>query len=509
MTAAKARSRPDEAGVTTRSRHVGLRARLFVLLLLPMVAAMAGYGVVRLRNEERALVADERRQMARTAEGLRIIVERALRQGDTAEVQRLLDELVRAHEEIDRIRLLDVGLRTTLASPPLDLGDEIPTDDLRRALEGARPVFVLRQRDGKPVLHTVVRLRDSRGTPAGVLETTRLATGIEGKIRAGRVDLAQRIGLLTLLVGMLLWVGARWSVILPVRRLMRGVQSLTAGRPEPIAARGRDELAELARAFDAMAERLTAAQQQLVAESEARLDQARQLRQAEQLAVAGRIASEVAHEIGTPLNVISGRAEQLLRDQPPGDDRAAALRTILTQIDRIRGILASLLDVVRPRKPEVQLVTLRQPLTGIVELLRPTARARGLDLTTAIEPETRTLVDPNQLQQVVLNLLMNAIEASPPGGRVALEARPGSGGEGRPGVELRVIDSGSGIPPEQLARVFEPFFTTKPAGQGTGLGLAICRDIVREHGGTIDIESRVGAGTTVRVWLPAAPGHHA
>jgi signal transduction histidine kinase len=352
------------------------------------------------------------------------------------------------------------------------------------------------------VLSAFVALRDSGGTLVGAMEVVRLADHVDAKIRAARLDLGQRIGLLTLLVAVLLSVGARWSVILPVRRLMRGVEALAAGRSEPIGARGRDELAELARAFDEMAERLTAAQRQAVAESEARLDQARQLRQAERLAVAGRIASEVVHEIGTPLNIISGRAEQALRDLPDGDGRASALRTVLAQIDRIRGILTSLLDGVRPRKAEVQLVTLHQALAGLVDLLRPTARARGLQLTAAIDPEAQAMADPNQLQQVLLNLLMNAIEATPPGGRVSLEVRRATAPDGRPGAELRVIDSGSGIPPEHQARVFDPFFTTKPPGQGTGLGLAIAQGIVTDHGGRIEVTSVVGRGSIFRVVLP-------
>jgi signal transduction histidine kinase len=111
--------------------------------------------------------------------------------------------------------------------------------------------------------------------------------------------------------------------------------------------------------------------------------------------------------------------------------------------------------------------------------------------------------DPNQLQQVLINLLMNALEATLPGGHVQVTAAPRAEA-GRPGVRFGVADTGPGIPPDVLPRVFEPFFTTKPPGQGTGLGLAICRDIVKEHGGEIQVESQPGAGTTFTVWLPEA-----
>jgi signal transduction histidine kinase len=220
--------------------------------------------------------------------------------------------------------------------------------------------------------------------------------------------------------------------------------------------------------------------------------------------VAGRIASEVGHEVGTPLNVISGRAELLRRQLGPDDPRLPHLQTIVEQTERITRILSALLGVVRPRKAEMQPADLGVLVRSVVDLLRPTARAKGLRLEADAAPELRVTGDPSQLQQVVINLVMNAVEATPRGGRIAVAAHAAKGPEGRAGAELRVRDTGSGIPPEARVRVFEPFVTTKPPGQGTGLGLPICRDIVRDHGRTIDIESEPGKGTSVRVWLPRA-----
>jgi len=113
------------------------------------------------------------------------------------------------------------------------------------------------------------------------------------------------------------------------------------------------------------------------------------------------------------------------------------------------------------------------------------------------------LADPDQMQQVLINLVLNALDATPPGGRVEISARLEDSG-GRAGVAVAVRDTGPGIPDELKPRLFEPFFTTKPAGQGTGLGLAICRDIIRAHGGEIRVESQLGAGATFTVWIPAA-----
>jgi signal transduction histidine kinase len=478
-----------------------LRGRLLLLLLVPMGLVLGGYGYVRLQREERALLAEEQQRMAVTAAALRVAVENALRDRQISDIKRLLDEVVRFQEEIDRVRVFDHRLQPLLVSNPLGLSEDVPATRLREVLEADKTVSFFRLRDGRRVLYTLVPLRDG-GQAQGVMEIVRLAGHIDATVAAARADIVQRVGLLAVILGVLLWVGVRQSVLVPIQRLMAGVRALAAGHPEPIPVRGRDEFAGLARAFNDMAERLDAAHRRLVEETEARLELARQLQQAEQLVVAGRIASEVAHEIGTPLNVISGRAESLLRDLPADDPRAKPLRAILAQIDRIRGIMMSLLDVVRPRKPEVQSVGVAELLGNVAELLRPTARARGLTLTAELVRGARVMADPHQLQQVVINLLVNAIEATPAGGRITLEAAPVPGAAGEPGVELQVRDTGTGIVPEHLPRIFEPFFTTKPPGQGTGLGLAICHEIVREHGGVITVESRPGAGTAVRVWLP-------
>ena len=484
--------------------RLGLRAKLLLLLLTPVVITIGGYGLLRVQGEEQQLLDEEERRMAVTAKALQVAVENALRDRQISDIKRLLAEIVVFQEEIDRIRIFDVNLQPLLVSNPLAIGDHIPATGLTTAMAERQPVSFFQRQKGQLALYTFVPLRDRGEQVRGAMEIVRLATGINAKLRASRLEVIQRVGMLTAVLGLLIWVSVRQTVLGPIRRLMAGVHALAAGQPAPIRARGHDEFAQLAHAFNDMADRLAEAHRQLVAETETRLDLARQVRQAEQLAVAGRIASEVAHEIGTPLNIISGRAEYVLRELAPEDPKAIHLRTIVAQIDRISGIIASLLDLVRPRKPEIQDVRVAPLVTAVRELLQPTARRAGLVVSAELASELTVRADPNQLQQVVINLLVNAIEATPAGGRVAVRARAARLGDGQPGVELEVADSGTGIRREDVPRVFDPFFTTKPPGKGTGLGLAICRDIIREHGGSIELQSEVGAGTTVRVWLPVA-----
>ena len=250
-----------------------------------------------------------------------------------------------------------------------------------------------------------------------------------------------------------------------------------------------------------MAAQLQAARQDLLRETEHTLDLEQQLRHSATLAVAGRLASGVAHEIGTPLNIISGRAEFILQNLPAGDTRRDELNVIVGQIDRITAMIRSLLDTVRPVKPEIRAVVLEDLVGRLLLLLEYAARRHGVTLEVSVPGDLPAVrADRNQLQQVLINILMNAFEAARPTGRVELSARRAFRGP-RPGVEIVVQDSGPGIPAAVQARVFEPFFSTKPPGEGTGLGLPICRDILKGLGGEISLQSEPGAGATFVVWL--------
>jgi len=224
----------------------------------------------------------------------------------------------------------------------------------------------------------------------------------------------------------------------------------------------------------------------------------RELARGQRLALAGQLAASVAHQIGTPLNVMSGYVQMLLAKQEDGSPDAERLRTIQDQIARVTAIVQSLLD--HTRRPALALRPLapRELVDGLAELVRPSLVGSGIELAVEVAPGLPAVgVDRAQLEQALLNLVTNAVDAMPDGGRLSLATRVD--GEG---VALVVTDSGNGIPPEDLSRVFDPLYTTKPPGKGTGLGLPILREIVEAHGGTVRLESRTGEGTTAVVWLP-------
>jgi two-component system, NtrC family, sensor kinase len=321
-------------------------------------------------------------------------------------------------------------------------------------------------------------------------------------VRSATWDIVVRLSLLVISMTVLTGLVLQREVLRPLSRLMEGITHLGRGESAtPLPVDRHDELGRVAEAFNTMAAQLQTARQDLLRETEHTLDLEQQLRHSATLAVAGRLASGVAHEIGTPLNIISGRAEFILQNLPAGDTRRDELNVIVGQIDRITAMIRSLLDTVRPVKPEIRSVVLKDLIDRLLLLLEYAARRHGVTLEVSIPSDLPAVrADRNQLQQVLINILMNAFEAARPTGRVQLSARRALRGT-RAGVEIAVQDSGPGIPAAIQTRVFEPFFSTKPPGEGTGLGLPICRDILKGLGGEISLQSEPGVGATFVVWL--------
>jgi signal transduction histidine kinase len=229
----------------------------------------------------------------------------------------------------------------------------------------------------------------------------------------------------------------------------------------------------------------------------------RNLVRAEKLATIGTLAAGVAHEIGTPLGIISGRAEQLQARVPDGEAGEAmkkGLSSILGQVDKVSTTLRQLLDFSRLRPIEAEAITPIQILESAAALLEHHFRKAKVQLELAAPAKVAAVAgDPGQLEQVLVNLLMNAADACAEGGHVRASAA-----ERGDRVAIEISDDGCGIAADHLPSVLDPFFTTKKRGQGTGLGLTIAADIVKNHGGALEIDSVVGSGTTVRVYLPIA-----
>jgi signal transduction histidine kinase len=477
---------------------MGLRLRLFLMLFIPLILLAGLYGFVRIRQEAARVLDAERRDAAATSRAVQVAVENALRDRQVSDIGRLVSGMVRDHAQIDRVSLFNRSLEPLISEPSVAL-DPAARARLGHVLRTGRAEarFV-----GSDAYLYAVPLAGGRGEPQGILEIA-FRSGVRARVRDATQDIVVSVAALAAVLAIFAAIVLQRQLLRPLSLLTGSIRALGEGRPgPPLPVSRRDEVGAVAAAFNRMVEQLDAARQRILAENERNLELEQQLRQAATLAVAGRLASGIAHEVGTPLNIISGRTEILLRSLPPDDPGRADLEVIVGQIDRISAIIRSLLDTVRAHKPAIQPVAPAPLVERLLALLRPMARRRGVSLAAELPaPLPEAAADPGQLQQVLLNLLMNALEATPAGGPITVSAAPRDH-DGRAGVALTVADTGPGIAPEALGRVFEPFYTTKPPGQGTGLGLAICRDIVREHGGTLTVQNRPGGGAAFTVWLP-------
>jgi signal transduction histidine kinase len=218
----------------------------------------------------------------------------------------------------------------------------------------------------------------------------------------------------------------------------------------------------------------------------------------EKLVTAGQLAAGIAHEVGTPLNVARGRAELSLSHLGSSHGEADNQRIVIDQIDRVTRLIQQLLDYVRPTRAVAQLVDLAQALHVVADLLAPQAAKRKVTMHVDANA-TRLHTDPDQVQQIVVNLALNAIDACEAGGNVTLRALARDAA-----IVLEITDDGQGIAPELQKQVFDPFFTSKKRGQGTGLGLWVVAQLVRAQSAEIEVESTLGKGTTFRVTWPVA-----
>jgi two-component system, NtrC family, sensor kinase len=483
---------------------MGLRLRLTISLLAPLLLVIGVHGLIRIQQERAALLDAHRDSLARTADVIVAALEHVM-QRHAVEIQALLSQLARSQHQIARIRLFDRNGTPSIVSNLLPVDDSGAAPRVLAVLERGAPDSFHEEGERYVALFHITPVRGPDGQPVAALEVVELALEIETQVQRAVWDVWVRLGLVALAVALAMGVILQRQVFDRLSELARGIVSLAEGKAATrVPVERRDELGRVAEAFNDMATQLAAARVKLETETERALDLQQHLRHAERLAIAGKLASGLAHEIGTPLNIISGRAEMLVDTLPADDPRRGELSGIVEQIDRISAIIRSLLDTARQTKPEPQPVAVADVVLRLWPLMEHAARRRGIVIRSAVDRNVpKVLADANELQQVLINLLMNAFEAMPPGGRATVTAAREDRGE-RAGVTIGVQDTGSGIAPEALAHIFEPFYSTKPAGQGTGLGLPISRDIVREHGGDLVVSKTGGDGTTVTVWLPAA-----
>ncbi len=351
--------------------------------------------------------------------------------------------------------------------------------------------------DGERVLVTHAPIFDRDGTPSSLRVIEPLsdedALVVASYVRAALAALALALvcTLVMLALGTVLVARPLGALGALARRVGEGDLSARASV-------GSDEIGVLARELNGMTAALAQTQARLHEAQGARVAILEQLRHADRLRVVGEISSEVAHQIGTPLSAVRVRAQLLAQGEVAQARVEETGQKIVDDVDRVSAIVRRLLDFARRPTGKRQAVDAQRWADETLDILRPLASKQGVDLVLVPPSEPVALtIDAVEMQQALTNLVMNALQASARGGTIEVTVEAASATS-----SIHVRDHGSGIAPDALGHVFEPYFTTKAAGEGTGLGLSVAHGIVREHGGSIELESELGEGTRVSIHLP-------
>ncbi len=306
-----------------------------------------------------------------------------------------------------------------------------------------------------------------------------------------------------------------WIISRPLARVEEQARRIGRGDlSQRLPVRGSDEVSSLVEELNAMCEALTEARTRASQETDKRLAALEQLRHADRLRTVGTLASGIAHELGTPLNVISMRAKMIATGEVPSAEAPESAKIIVSQTDRVTQIVRQLLDFARRRSPRRAETDLADLASHTTQLLAALAKKAQVEMKVEPTPpkKVRLKIDAAQIEQALTNLVINGIHAMPEGGDLTIRVREETEARRKHGADraehcavVEVRDTGIGISAENLGRIFEPFFTTKAVGEGTGLGLSVAHGIVEDHGGWMEASSELGKGTCFTVYLPVEP----
>ncbi len=472
-----------------------LVTRLTVAFLLVVIAAISLAEWRRFTTEVADFEADVDRSHLLVARSVADAVEAIVPRDGLAEAQRMVDSSGQHHPTALRIRwvCLDEG-----TSPPA-----IPCAELA-SVQDARSFTAER---GRRVTVVPVRLAERPGGAIEVSESAQYETDWARAHVTAAVQLA--LGLIFGMAAFAFILG--WLLVArPTRALVSKSREMGRGEFKPDLTLGTgDEFEQLAKELNAACAQLEHAQAEKAKATEARERATEHLRHADRLATVGRLATGLAHELGTPLNVIEARAGLIVDDLESSETTRSSAKLIITETEQVTRLVRQLLVFARPRVLEPTPVFLDSIARTVVDLIGPLAARKPVTLDVSGLSPSKAAGDEVLLQQALTNLVVNALHACAANGHVwvatgQVERSAPEGGERHRFATLSVRDDGVGIATEQQRSIFEPFFTTKPAGEGTGLGLPIVSSIIEEHGGFLTLESAPGRGSTFTIHLPEA-----
>jgi signal transduction histidine kinase len=481
-----------------------LAHKLTASLVAGILAVMGTYAIVQIRNEVTLFRADVKKN-TRIGRSLKATIEEVWRAEGEARARELVEEADDENQGLGvRIVRLD-GPAGVVPRPTLG------PDDLA-ALAGGGGVRFIRENDqGDRRRYTYLPL-DVAAPGTFALELFESLHEQLTYVRMNRIGIVTATFAVTGVCALIVLYLASLFVSRPIQQLRDQARRIGAGDfSQRLSLRQRDEIGELAGELNAMCDMMVESHRRLADETEARVSALEQLRHTDRLATVGKLASGVAHQLGTPLNVVSIRAKMIGSQTPLPDEVRDAARIIAEQADRMTEIIRRLLDFSRRRSISRGRRELGPVVARTLELIAPVAQKRRVVVEQAPgDAPIFVEVDEAQLQQALANIVLNGIQAMDEGGR--LRVRVGQRAASRLAADapaehafVAIEDEGPGIEPERLAELFEPFFTTKAPGEGTGLGLSVAEGIVEDHDGWIDVASTPGRGACFTVYLKPLP----
>ena len=482
--------------------------RYWLMLTAPVVVCLGVYGVLGARVYRRELLSQAETEVRETATLLGEAVTALPVAVESDELHALAERLTRDTRVLG-IGVYDpdgrwVGGSRVALSHRADLDRLVGVAFRERANRREMRAF-----GGREALVRVELVRPSQATLVGAVVVIRDLEYLRDALRAWGIQLAAVAGVLTAVMALLAARLAR-SMTEPVDQLFDGVTRVAAGDLETVVSTGSDEMRRLGDEFNALTRSLKRARERLSDEETARAMLEVELNRAQMLAVAGQVAATLGHEIGSPLNVILGRARMAAEREDVPDDLRTSLQSIATQCERIARVMSQFLSLARPSPTSAaDRSDLGAVAREVVGFLGHECRRAKVRATLDVSPEGGLTVQAphDRMFQVLFNLCLNAVQAQPDGGRLTVGVDRALDG-GHPMVRATVRDAGPGVAEGIRGKVFDPFFSTRLGAGGTGLGLAVVAGLVKELGGRVVVDQGAEGsdlpGAVFTVWLPAA-----
>ena len=481
--------------ITSVSRLFSLRLALVVYVVLPLACILAITGYLVLNALERQVEQQMQNDLELVARSIQLPLSHALerdREGSMLQALESAFAIGRVYSanvyDKDGQEIASAG--RTDPDPQKDKLTELAAEGERRGEYGHVA--------GREVYSYFVPLTDSGGRISGLLQLTRRESDFKEDISAIRTKGVMGLGVAMFFLSALVLYGHHKALGKYFTRLTQSMSRVAGGeRRHRFKPQGPREIVTIGKRFNFMLDSIEKAENEIRERRQVQEELQARLRQAEKLAALGQLAAGVAHELGTPLSVVSGKAQRAQRHRQLPPDLDSTMQDIRQEVERMENIIRQLLDFSRRNEQQKRNVSMKQLAHSAYASAGEEARNGGCELFMHDpEKEINIKADPTRIEQALVNLLKNALQSCPDA-RVRL-----TWGESGEWAWFQVDDNGPGISEDIKSKLFEPFFTTKSVGMGTGLGLAVVHGIAEEHNGGIEVEKSDMGGARFRIFLP-------